>query len=294
MTRLLLSISLLTGCACPIMVPIGDHFRVAVRLDSGPLEDCITPRARWTRDELSLDLKMDDRCGDAPAVALPRVPSPPSPGLWTVQIVHAELGSSDTQTLLALPAWAYTLLILPLLAALFLLGRTQDRRLLLGLALTGPLWVPILAYRLWAYAALLVALGTWERLRPGQRAAVCIALSVFLEGYWGQLVNENELHGFIISATIAGGVGLLLRRWWQATLAWLALLSLFQVTMSVYEAFFLDFPAASTLDQMNQAGNVLTSIGPLIRPEHLLTLLLPLSLLRIRRDSQPDLRPSGA
>ena len=64
--------------------------------------------------------------------------------------------------------------------------------------------------------------------------------------------------------------------------------------MSVYEAFFLDFPAASTLDQVNQAGNVLSSIGPLIRPEHLLTLLLPLSVLAIRRDPQPDLRSSGS
>lgn len=263
----------------PVVVPSDHQTRGPVRLYSQDLEGCITPRAHWTHENIELDLKMDERCERTPVLGVPRVRTPPTSGLWVLRIEHPGLGLSDAHRLLVVPAWMFALLLLGVMGGIGLAARAPSRRALLALAVTLPLWAPLLYGRLAWFGAVALALGAVERLWPGRRAVACAGLLVFLEWYWGMVVNENELHGFVISASIAGGLGLLSLSRPRVSVALLCVFSLLHVTLSVYESFFLDFPAMSTLDQAGQATNVLRSIGQILRAEHLVTLLLPMMVV---------------
>ena len=274
----------MTGCGWPRVVPTGEDVHAIVGPNALGPGECAEPEVRWeSADGLALVYDMDERCGPAASLAIPRVPTAEVSGVYEVHILGLGDGSeADGVAIVAVPSVVFAML-LALLTGLLALGVARPNRwLLLGLGLASPLWVPLLFGRiLWlvVFGVALGALFRWRHHTRAPRAVACGGAMLLFEHYWGVTVGGAGLHGFVLSGSVVLALWLVTRRnrWavWSATLG----LAAFHVAINVYASYFGDFPAAATLDQLSQAGSVMDSVWTLLRAEHVLTLTGPFAIL---------------
>lgn len=247
-------------------------------------------------------------------VAFRLVKGPPLPGTYGV---HVELrqeadvvSTADAGSIRIVGLGSFLLLVIALFGALLsaaavLAARGRSRRVRLSagaaLLITVPLWVPML---LAGYAAFLglALLLTWLARRATTADAFLVggtcATVAFLEVYWGTVVNGAYITAPIVSLTLLylvyRGVDAALRRRpgarkWTIYGLGVALTGLY-LSMSLYKAFFRDYPALMATGNAGQIGDILDSTWHVFRTTHALTAALPIVLLVIYLRKKPRVR----
>ena len=271
----------------------------------------INPQALWTSGDSRTPFKRKlstvwvqtarDQGYVRPVLRIARVPE--QPGIYQLEIDFRTVGGRASRampsTVLVMPFGMYFVVIFTILTILFGLSYASWRHTnsavrwsaRLALIVLSPWWFPpVLAGHTLFFGVVIFAFWlAQQKANPNEFLAQSSLLGMcFLEIYWGAVVSGSYLTAPIISLSVIGLCYITMRRFitnerkaayglWG--LFWVQ--SLFFACVTVYKAFFRDYPTFLAGGDIGQVGRLLDSIAHVIRITHVMTLLMPWMFLII-------------